>query len=105
MVALYVGGMGAKGKNFYNDVVRRYGFEAEAEKIQDLYLDGKKAEAEALVPDELLEATSLCGPAGYIADRIAAFEEAGVTHLQVIPIPTGDQRPVDLIATVKGLTV
>ena len=63
MVALYVGGMGAKGKNFYNDVVRRYGFEEEAEKIQDLYLDGKKAEAEALVPDELLEATSLCGPA------------------------------------------
>jgi F420-dependent oxidoreductase-like protein len=104
MVALYVGGMGAKGKNFYNDVVRRYGFEAEAEKIQDLYLDGKKAEAEALVPDELLEATSLCGPAGYIAERIAAFEEAGVTHLQVIPIPTGDQRPVDLIAAVKGLT-
>jgi F420-dependent oxidoreductase-like protein len=104
MVALYVGGMGAKGKNFYNDVVRRYGFEAEAETIQDLYLDGKKAEAEALVPDELLEATSLCGPAGYIAERIAAFEEAGVTHLQVIPVPTGDQRPVDLIATVKELT-
>ncbi len=56
MVALYVGGMGAKGKNFYNDVVRRYGFEAEAEEIQDLYLSGKKAEAEARVPDELLEA-------------------------------------------------
>ena len=103
MVALYVGGMGAKGKNFYNDVVRRYGFEEEAETIQDLYLDGKKAEAEALVPDELLEATSLCGPDSYMAERIAAFEEAGVTHLQVIPIPTGDQRPVDLIATVKEL--
>ena len=71
MVALYVGGMGAKGKNFYNDVVRRYGFEEEAEKIQDLYLDGKKAEAEALVPDELLEATSLCGPESYVAERIA----------------------------------
>jgi F420-dependent oxidoreductase-like protein len=104
MVALYVGGMGAKGKNFYNDVVRRYGFEAEAETIQDLYLDGKKAEAEALVPDELLEATSLCGPASYIAERIAAFEEAGVTNLQVIPVPTGDQRSVDLIAAVKELT-
>jgi F420-dependent oxidoreductase-like protein len=103
MVALYVGGMGAKGKNFYNDVARRYGFEKEAETIQDLYLTGKKAEAEALVPDELLEATSLCGPESYLADRIAAFREAGVTHLQVTPVPLGDQRPADLIATVKDL--
>ena len=103
MVALYVGGMGAKGKNFYNDVVKRYGFEREAEEIQNLYLAGKKSEAEALVPDELLELTSLCGPEGYVADRIAAFAEAGVTHLQVTPIPVGDQRPVDLIATVKKL--
>ncbi len=103
MVALYVGGMGAKGKNFYNDVVKRYGFEQEAEDIQDLYLSGKKAEAEALVPDELLELTSLCGPEGYVAERIAAFREAGVTDLQVTPIPVGDQRPVDLIATVKNL--
>ena len=71
MVALYVGGMGAKGKNFYNDVARRYGFEEAADKIQDLYLDGRKAEAEALVPDELLEATSLCGPVNYVAERIA----------------------------------
>jgi F420-dependent oxidoreductase-like protein len=104
MVALYVGGMGAKGKNFYNDVVKRYGFEQEAEDIQDLYLSGKKAEAEALVPDELLELTSLCGPESYVAERIAAFREAGVTDLQVTPIPVGDQRPVDLIATVKKLT-
>lgn len=103
MVALYVGGMGAKGKNFYNDVARRYGFEREAETIQDLYLSGKKAEAEALVPDELLEATTLCGPEGYVAERIAAFGEAGVTHLQVVPVPIGDQRPADLIATVKKL--
>jgi F420-dependent oxidoreductase-like protein len=103
MVALYVGGMGAKGKNFYNDVVRRYGFEEEAEAIQDLYLSGKKAEAEARVPDELLEATSLCGPESYVAERIAAFKDAGVTHLQVTPMPIGDQRPADLIATVKKL--
>ncbi len=103
MVALYVGGMGAKGKNFYNDVVRRYGYEEEAERIQDLYLDGKKAEAEAAVPDALLEATSLCGPESYVAERIAAFAEAGVTHLQVSPMPVGDQRPVDLIAAVKNL--
>ncbi len=103
MVALYVGGMGAKGKNFYNDVVRRYGFEEEAEKIQDLYLQGKKTEAEALVPDELLEATSLCGPESYVAERIAGFGEAGVTHLQVLPVPVGDQRPTDVITKVKQL--
>jgi F420-dependent oxidoreductase-like protein len=103
MVALYVGGMGAKGKNFYNDVMCRYGFEEAAEKIQTLYLDGKKKEAEALVPDELLEAMSLCGPESYVDERIAAFHEAGVTHLQVVPIPLGDQRPVDLIAKVKSL--
>ena len=66
MIALYVGGMGAKGRNFYNDLVRRYGYEAEAEQIQDLYLDGKKDEAAAAVPDGLLEATTLCGPEGYV---------------------------------------
>jgi F420-dependent oxidoreductase-like protein len=103
MVALYVGGMGARGRNFYNDVVKRYGYEEEAEKIQDLYLDGKKSEAEALVPNELLESMSLCGPESYVAERVAAFKEAGVSHLQVIPIPTGDQTPVDVIAKVKEM--
>ena len=103
MVALYVGGMGAKGQNFYNDVVKRYGYEEEAEKIQDLYLDGKKAEAEALVPDELLESMSLCGPESYVAERVAAFKEAGVSHLQVIPVPTGDQTQADVIAKVKDM--
>ncbi|HEY8081079.1 MAG TPA: LLM class F420-dependent oxidoreductase, partial [Acidimicrobiales bacterium] len=101
-VALYVGGMGAKGKNFYNELACRYGFEAEAAQIQDLYLAGKKKEAEALVPDELLELTSLCGPEGYVKERVAAFKEAGVTHLQVTPIPLGDQQPADLISLVKG---
>jgi F420-dependent oxidoreductase-like protein len=102
-VALYVGGMGAKGKNFYNDVVCRYGFEEEATAIQELYLDGKKQEAAALVPDELLEATSLCGPESYVAERLAAYRDAGVTHLQVTPLPVGDQKPVDLIGKVKEL--
>ncbi len=103
MVALYAGGMGAKGRNFYNDVVRRYGYEREAEQIQERYLSGAKREAEALVPDELLESMAICGPKGYVAERIAAFAEAGVTHLQVTPIPTGDQRPVDVIALVKEI--
>jgi F420-dependent oxidoreductase-like protein len=85
LFALYVGGMGAKGKNFYNDVARSYGYEEEAEKIQDLYLSGKKKEAEALVPTEWLEAANLVGPASYVKERIAAFEEAGVTDLTVVP--------------------
>jgi F420-dependent oxidoreductase-like protein len=101
-VALYVGGMGAKGKNFYNELACRYGYGAEAAEIQDLYLSGRKKEAEALVPDDLLELTNLCGPEGYVKERVAAFKEAGVTHLQVTCIPRGDQRPADLIELVKG---
>jgi len=103
MVALYVGGMGAKGKNFYNDVAVRYGWEKEAAEIQDLYLSGKKKEAEALIPDEFLELTTLCGPAGYVKDRVAAFREAGVTHLQVHPVPFGEQTDVSLIAELKEM--
>jgi F420-dependent oxidoreductase-like protein len=80
-VALYVGGMGARGRNFYNDLAKRYGYEKEAEVIQDLYLDGKKAEAAAAVPEGLLEATTLVGPEGYVKDRLAAYKEAGVTVL------------------------
>ncbi|MGI8750772.1 MAG: LLM class F420-dependent oxidoreductase [Acidimicrobiales bacterium] len=97
MVALYVGGMGSKGKNFYNTLARRYGYEQEAEEIQDLYLAGHKKEAEAKVPAEFLELTSLVGPASYVAERIEAMAAAGVTHLQVTPIPVGDQTPAGLI--------
>jgi F420-dependent oxidoreductase-like protein len=101
--ALYVGGMGAKTKNFYNNVFRQYGYEREAAAIQDLYLDGKRAEAAALVPDEYLALSNLCGPASYVAERIAAFREAGVTDLQVTPVPIGDQRAVELIEQVRAL--
>ena len=104
MVALYVGGMGAKGKNFYNDLFRRYGYEAEAEQIQDLYLDGKKKEAADLIPTDFLEAISLVGPEGHIKERLAAFAEAGVTHLNVIPVPTGDQTPESLVSDLKTWT-
>jgi F420-dependent oxidoreductase-like protein len=103
MVALYVGGMGAKGKNFYNELAVRYGFEEAAATIQDLYLDGKKSEAEAAVPSELLELTTLCGPLNYVAERIEAFKAAGVTHLQVLPIAQSGQSAASLIETVKGL--
>jgi len=80
-LALYIGGMGARGKNFYNDLARRYGYEAAAEKIQDLYLSGKKAEAVAAVPDALVDEVALCGPRERIRDRLSAYKEAGVTTL------------------------
>jgi F420-dependent oxidoreductase-like protein len=86
MAALYIGGMGAKGRNFYNALTRRYGYDKEAEEIQELYLSGKKEEAAAAVPAELLERTNLVGPAGYVEERIAAFREAGVTVLNVTAI-------------------
>jgi F420-dependent oxidoreductase-like protein len=84
-VALYVGGMGARGKNFYNDLMCQYGYEKEAKEIQDLYLGGNKRDAEAVVPAEVLELGNLVGPASYVKERIAAFAEAGVTNLQVFP--------------------
>ncbi|MCZ7531655.1 MAG: LLM class F420-dependent oxidoreductase [Acidimicrobiia bacterium] len=83
MIALYVGGMGARGRNFYNDLACRYGFEAEAKKIQDLYLEGKKQEAAAAVPFELIDEVSLLGPRERIADRIDAWKESGVGTLIV----------------------
>jgi F420-dependent oxidoreductase-like protein len=82
-IALYVGGMGAKGKNFYNALVRRYGWEADAERIQDLYLDGKQREAIAAVPDALVDALALVGPKERIRDRLAAWRETPVTTLVV----------------------
>ncbi len=98
MAALYIGGMGARGKNFYNDLCCQYGFEDAAKKIQDLYLDGKKKEAEAEVPMELLELGNLVGPASYVKERIAAFSEAGVTNLQIAPAA---EDPPALVAQLK----
>ncbi|MBQ74414.1 MAG: LLM class F420-dependent oxidoreductase [Gammaproteobacteria bacterium] len=81
--ALYVGGMGARGKNFYNDIFSRAGYEKEAVEIQDLYLSGKKAEAEAAIPKEFFDKTSLIGPEGFVRDRLAELKESGVTSLNV----------------------
>jgi F420-dependent oxidoreductase-like protein len=80
-LALYIGGMGARGKNFYNDLACRYGFEAAAKEIQDLYLAGRKQEAAAAVPDELADEVSLVGPAARIRDRLAPWRECGVTTM------------------------
>jgi F420-dependent oxidoreductase-like protein len=98
MYALYVGGMGARGKNFYNELACHYGYEKEAKEIQDLYLDGNKRDAEAKVPLEWLEAGNLVGPASYVKERIAAFQEAGVTSLQVSP---ATEDPAATIAQIK----
>ena len=75
--ALYIGGMGARGKNFYNQLTVRYGYADAAREIQDLYLDGKKAEAAAAVPAELVAAMSLIGPRSLVAERAEAFRAAG----------------------------
>jgi F420-dependent oxidoreductase-like protein len=93
-VALYVGGMGARGKNFYNEIAQRYGYEEAARKIQDLYLSGKKAEAEAAVPDALVDEVALCGPRDRIRDQLAAWRSAGVTTLMV----SGDTRTLRTLA-------
>ena len=95
VAALYVGGMGAKGKNFYNALVQRYGYEAEAAEIQELYLAGRKDEAAAKVPDELLELTNLCGTEAFVRERIAAFGEAGVTVLNVTPVGADPVKMVE----------
>ena len=104
MVALYVGGMGARDRNFYNQLFQRYGYEAEAKQIQDLYLDGKKQEAAAAVPESFLEETSLCGDEGYVKDRIAQFKAAGVTVLNVTPIAPDLEGQQRMIAKVKELS-
>jgi F420-dependent oxidoreductase-like protein len=100
-VALYVGGMGARGKNFYNTICQQYGWEREAALIQDLYLDGRKQEAAAEVPQELVDSLHLCGPEGLVKDRIAAYREAGVTVLAVEPV--AGQDPVRTIESLRRI--
>lgn len=85
LVAMYVGGAGSREQNFYNHLVRRYGFEAAAEQVQELYLSGERAEAVAAVPDELMDAITLCGPPDRIRNRLEAYSAAGVGMLIVNP--------------------
>jgi hypothetical protein len=96
--ALYIGGMGAKGKNFYNDLACAYGYEQEAAEIQELYLSGHKRDAEAAVPLEWLEASNLVGPPSYVQERIAAFDESGVTSLSVMPV---GEDPAGIVRQLK----
>jgi F420-dependent oxidoreductase-like protein len=92
-IALYVGGMGSRDKNFYNNLVQRYGFEAAAKEVQDLYLDGKRDEAMAALPDELIDLVSLAGPKDVVRERLAVFRDAGVGTLGITPMAfTKDER-------------
>ncbi|HEV7458989.1 MAG TPA: LLM class F420-dependent oxidoreductase [Solirubrobacteraceae bacterium] len=86
VLALYVGGMGSRDKNFYNQLVQRYGFEDAAREVQDLYLDGKKDEAAAALPGELIDAVALAGPSDVVRDRLAVYRDAGVGTLQISPM-------------------
>jgi F420-dependent oxidoreductase-like protein len=93
VLALYIGGMGSRDQNFYNRLVQRYGFEAAAAEIQDLYLSGKKEEAAQAIPAELIDLVSLAGPRDVVRDRLAAFREAGVGTLMITPMAfTRDER-------------
>jgi F420-dependent oxidoreductase-like protein len=98
--ALYIGGMGARDKNFYNSICQRYGYVDEAAEIQDMYLAGNKDAAAAAVPAELLSNTNLVGPASFVKERIAAYQEAGVTHLQIRPVGDAVQAVEQLRALI-----
>ncbi len=98
-VGFYVGGMGAKSKNYYNDLFKRYGWVEEAEKIQDLFLGGQRAEAYSVVPDEYVDTANLIGPESHVRQRLAVYKDVGVTHLTVNPIGA---NPLDDLAAVKA---
>jgi len=95
-LALYVGGMGARGRNFYNDIARRYGYEDAAKRIQDLFLSGKKDEAAAAVPDALVDEVALCGPPARIREQLAEWTSSGVTTIMVSGDPTAVRTMAEL---------
>jgi F420-dependent oxidoreductase-like protein len=104
-LALYVGGMGSRKQNFYNQLVRRYGFEEDALRVQDLYLEGRKEDAAAALSGELIDAVSLCGPADVVRDRLAMFRDAGVGTLMVSPMSWSFEdrrRQLRLVAELAG---
>ena len=108
MLALYIGGMGPhrdRGRNFYYELAVRYGFEEAASQCQDAYLAGRKDEAAALVPAELLAGISLIGPEGHVAERLAALKDSGVTTLNVTPLAPTHAGRVRLIEKIRDLAV
>jgi F420-dependent oxidoreductase-like protein len=103
VLALYIGGMGSRKQNFYNNLVQRYGFEQAAKEIQDLYLEGKKAEAGDAIPDELIDMVSLCGPRDFVRERLAAFRDAGVGTLAVTPMAFSVEDRIEQLRAVAEL--
>jgi F420-dependent oxidoreductase-like protein len=102
-LALYVGGMGSRKQNFYNNLVQRYGFADAARTVQDLYLDGKKEEAAAALPGELIDMVSLCGPRDVVRDRLAAFRDAAVGTLMVMPMAFTREDRIEQLRIVAEL--
>ena len=103
VLALYVGGMGSRKQNFYNNLMQRYGYEEAAKEVQDLYLEGKKDEAAAALPAELIDMVSLCGPKDRIKERLALYREAGVGTLMITPMAWSAEGRTDMMRTVADL--
>jgi len=102
MLALYVGGMGSRERNFYNELMRRYGFDEAADTVQELYLDGRVDGAAAALPPELIDAVTVCGPAGRVRERLDALREAGVTTLIAGPVSSGVEDATSQLRMLAG---
>ena len=102
-LALYLGGMGSRDRNFYNQLVQRYGFEAEARQIQELYLSGQKQEAAAAIPASLIDTVSLAGPRDRVRERLEKFREAGVGTLLVAPMVSGSEEWIEQLRALAEL--
>lgn len=102
-LALYIGGMGSRRQNFYNRLAIRYGFEQAAKEVQDLYLDGKREEACAALPEELIDLVTLCGPREHVRDRLAVYRDAGVGTLMITPMAWTAQERLEQLRLVAEL--
>ncbi len=103
LIALYVGGMGSREKNFYNALVRRYGFEEAAQTVQDLYLDGKKDEAAAALPPELIDTVAIVGPRDKVRDRLAVYEDAGVGTLIISTVAFDPEQRKQMVRDIAEM--
>jgi F420-dependent oxidoreductase-like protein len=103
VLALYVGGMGSRKQNFYNHLMQRYGYEDAAREVQDLYLEGKKEEAAAALPGELIDKVSLCGPRERIRERLELYRDAGVGTLMITPMAWTAEGRSEMMRTVAEL--
>jgi F420-dependent oxidoreductase-like protein len=103
ILALYVGGMGSRERNFYNALVRRYGYEEAADEVQELYLAGRREEAAAALPGELIDQTSLCGPREHVAERLAVYRDAGVGTLVITPLAPDRDGRAEMMCTLAEL--